>query len=98
MDILKVEEMLKKLTIKDAASRLEMTADSLTYHLKMAGTDVVQIKDDYARVVLSDLSGRFSFPEMSAITGFSLTKIKSYRKLGIVKSNAKGRGRIQPIE
>lgn len=92
IDIAKVEKMLKALTVKQIADRLDITKDSLQYHLKMAGTDILQIKDDYAREVLSDLSGKYTYKEMSKITGFSSRKIDNYAAIGIVTSKMKSRG------
>jgi len=86
------EKLLKTLTVAQVASRLDMTSDQLNYRLKMAGSDVVGIKDDYAREVLTELSGKHTYKEMSRITGFSIRKIKRYAKMFVVTSRMKPRG------
>lgn len=83
------EELLKTLTIVQVADRLGITEHSLTYRLKMAASDVVGIKDDYAREVLTELSGKHTYKEMSRITGFSVGKIRRYAKQFVVSSKVK---------
>lgn len=81
MDIERVEEMLKSLSVKQVADRLGITKDSLQYRLKMAGTDVLQIKHDYAISEIGRLlKDGLTCAEMATETGFCLRKVKKYRR------------------
>ena len=88
------EALLKTFTVAQVASRLDITSDQLNYRLKMAGCDVIGIKDDYAREVLTELSGKYTYKEMSRITGFSVRKIKRYAKMFVLTSRMKPRGNL----
>ena len=85
MDIARAEEMVKSLSAQKVADSLGVTKDSLQYHFKMAGTDVLQIKRDYAiNEIERLLKDGLTCSEIAIETGFCLRKVKKYRK--IVKS------------
>lgn len=82
--MIRIEEMLKTLTASEIANRLDITADSLRYHLKVSGVDVNQIKRDYAIETLGNLSCNHTIKEVMKITGFSRRKVFNFAEEGYI--------------
>ena len=73
-----LEDKLKTLTTEQLAESLGMSVNTLRWKIKEIGIDVRQIKHDYALSVLTELSGKMTFPQMMKETGFSRRKIQNY--------------------
>lgn len=84
MDMQRIEEMIKTMTAQQVADRLDISADSLRYHLKINGVDVNEIKREYAIQTLRELSHKHTLKEIIKITGFSRRKIQNLSAKGYV--------------
>jgi len=81
-DIPKMEELLKTDTVAVLASKMDMSHDSLKWHLKHNGVDVSGIKVRHKIETLNALSGKHTLKEMVQITGMARRTIQGYADAG----------------